>query len=368
MRVHVHGWFGFRNLGDDLLLKNAVHVLQSIPDVAGIEVGAEDSDYLSAYLGDNYEITFSDRGMLTLFSSAVRNDVLVIGPGGLFPHRNPAKVFAFLLLTLWWKALGKKVAYFGLGATAIQDDFSAACWRLIAKVSDAFLTRDGDFFDACGVQPTETARPCADLVFLRGGEPRNLRAQDGRVAIAFANLFSEDEPGYGEFLEACCSLTEALTAKAGSVDLLSFTAGQDECLNGNIAQRLSRPTGVKSLSYEETLERASRFGEYKLILGMRFHSCVLAARKGVPLVAVSYAHKTERLMSALGLSGSYVKYCKDTKGYYEEAIPMDVRRIVEMCDVALSNPSIALPNPEVVRELTARAEGMAGTLREVLAG
>lgn len=88
----------------------------------------------------------------------------------------------------------------------------------------------------------------------------------------------------------------------------------------------------------------------------------------MPLVAISYAHKTERLMSALGLSGRCVKYCKDTKGYYEKAIPMDVERIVGMCDVALSNPTSCLPDPEVVRELTARSGGMAGTLREVFAG
>ena len=367
MKIHIHGWFGFRNLGDDLLLKKAVQVLGSVPAVSSIEIAAEESGYLASYLENVQTVRFSDRGLSTLFTSAMRNDALVIGPGGLFPHRNPAKVLVYLLVTLWWKALGRKVAYFGLGATAIQDSFSAACWRLIAKVSDAFLTRDADLFDACGIRETEAARPCADLVYLREVDDGDLCGSSDRVAVAFANLFTDGEAGYEEFLDACCSLVERIAAKGRHVDLLSFTAGSDERLNKDISSQLSADE-VVAISYEGTLAKASRFGEYSLVLGMRFHSCVLASRAGVSLVAISYAHKTERLISALGLNGGCVRYCKDTQGYYEKAIPMDVERIAGMCDAALSNPASCLPDPKVVRELTARAGDMAGTLRKVLAG
>lgn len=365
MKVHIHGWFGFQNLGDDLLLEKAVRVLESVPDVSRVEVAAKEHEYLYDYLGNDQLVDFTKRNVLTLFSSAMRNDALVVGPGGLFPHRNPAKVFVYCLVTLWWKLLGKKVAYFGLGATAIQDKLSSACWSLIAKMSDAFLTRDNDLFDACRMQATKTVRPCADLVFLK--DPKTIKSEcsDEHIAVAFANLYHDDEVGYEEFLDDCCLVVAELANKERIVELLSFTAGKDERLNRDIAKRFLSG-GVVFVSYMESLKKTPCFDKYKLVLGMRFHSCVLAMGGGVPLVAVSYAHKTERLMSSFGMPENCVRYCKDAKSYYEQVIPMDVAKVVWLCNKALSSPSDFQTDPEKVREFELRARAMADILCEVL--
>lgn len=251
MKVHLHGWFGFKNLGDDLLLQQAVNAIGAVDGVNRIEIGVDKHDYLDDFLNSNVDIVYSSRGMGYLFQSAFSNDALVIGPGGLFPHRNPIKVFVYLLLTGWWKVLGKKVLYFGLGATSLQDSFSINCWRHIASHSDAFLARDSDLLNACGIRETDTLYSAADAVFL-GSDGDCIQTNQRIVAVAFANLYNRGEDGFDSFEADCAKLVKHLAEQTDKVELLSFTAGADEDLNKQIAGSLGF-SNVVALSYEGTL-------------------------------------------------------------------------------------------------------------------
>lgn len=364
MKVHLHGWFGFKNLGDGLLLQQAVNAIGAVDGVNRIEIGVDKHDYLDDFLNINVDIVYSSRGMGYLFQSAFSNDALVIGPGGLFPHRNPIKVFVYLLLTGWWKVLGKKVLYFGLGATSLQDSFSINCWRHIASHSDAFLARDSDLLNACGIRETDTLYSAADAVFL-GSDGDCIQTNQRIVAVAFANLYNRGEDGFDSFEADCAKLVKHLAEQTDKVELLSFTAGADEDLNKQIAGSLGF-SNVVALSYEGTLDAVSHLRKYSLVLGMRFHSVLLSARDGIPVVAISYAHKTERLLSSLGFSVDCIKFCKDMDGYYEKAIPLDTESLMRACDGALANPSPYIADRESVQEMRDSALKMVATLRNVL--
>lgn len=364
MKVHLHGWFGFRNLGDDLLLQQAVDAIGSVDGVDRIEVGVDKSDYLGSFLITDKELAFSSRSTGYLFRSAFENDALVVGPGGLFPHRNPIKVFVYLLLTGWWKMLGKKVLYFGLGATSLQDSISIACWRRIASLSDAFLTRDSDLLNACGITETDTVYSAADAVFLGSDECR-VQTDQRIAAVAFANLYGQGEEGFDSFKTDCAGLVGYLADQVDKVELLSFTAGADEQLNEQIAGLLGL-SNVVALSYEATLDAVSHSRNYSLVLGMRFHSVLLSAREGIPVVAISYAHKTERLMSNLGFTDECIKFCKDTDGYYERYVPLDVDLIIRKCEAALNYPMLYTVNNKSVEMMKKSALEMVLTLQSVL--
>lgn len=364
MKVHLHGWFGFKNLGDDLLLQQAVNVIGSVVGVDRIEVGVNEPEYLEGFLKSDVEVAFSSRSTGYLFRSAFANDVLVIGPGGLFPHRNPLKVFAYLLLTGWWKILGKKVLYFGLGATSLQDSFLIACWRRIASLSDAFLTRDSDLLNACSINETDTVYSAADAVFL-GSDDCRVQTNKRVAAVAFANLYHHGEDGFDGFKTDCARLVEHLADRLDKIELLSFTAGADEELNEQIADILGL-SNVVALPYEATLDAVSHSKNYSLVLGMRFHSVLLSAREGIPVVAISYAHKTERLLSNLGLTDECIKFCKDTEGYYERYMPLEVDLIKRECDAALNNPRNYTAKIESVEMMKESALEMALTLQSVL--
>lgn len=279
MRIRLHGWFGFRNLGDDLLLQKALDVLGGSGAVSSIEVSVRESGYLQGFLRTDKPLSFAGRGMGSLFKAALHQDALVVGPGGLFPHRNLPKVAVYLVLTAWWKLLGRKVAYFGLGATSSQDAFSAFCWRRIAALSDLFVCRDSDLLDACGIAEGERAFAASDMVFLDG--PSGQAGENGRIAVALANLFSDGEEGLEAFADGCVSIVSDLAEGGQGVDLLSFTAGRDEDLNEAIASKLIG-RDIRVLDYSETLSAAlAGLERYRLVLGMRFHSVLLAARGGV---------------------------------------------------------------------------------------
>ena len=52
------------------------------------------------------------------------NDMLIIGPGGLFPFDNPSKVAIYFFTALLWKVFGRKVAFFGVGISERMGSFT----------------------------------------------------------------------------------------------------------------------------------------------------------------------------------------------------------------------------------------------------
>ena len=62
--------------------------------------------------------------------------------------------------------------------------------------------------------------------------------------------------------------------------------------------RLSAPT---------VADAAETVGTAQLVVGMRFHACVLATVAGVPSVALAYSHKVRALADELGRGGAAVR-------------------------------------------------------------
>lgn len=80
-RILLWGWYGFENLGDDLLLDTMLQHLQG-----EITVPMNKSYALQ-------NVNEVSRSYKELVLGAFKNDVLIIGPGGLFPFDNKRRCF-----------------------------------------------------------------------------------------------------------------------------------------------------------------------------------------------------------------------------------------------------------------------------------
>lgn len=86
-RVLLWGWYGFENLGDDLLLDTMLQHLQG---------------EITVPMNKSYElqnVNEVSRSYENLVIGAFRNDVLIIGPGGLFPFDNKVKVLLYYIIS-----------------------------------------------------------------------------------------------------------------------------------------------------------------------------------------------------------------------------------------------------------------------------
>lgn len=365
--VYLYGWFGYRNLGDDLLLEVVLDRLSSIPVVGSIEVAVHEAGYLEELFARHPKARPSHRSVGQLFGAAGRNDVLVVGPGGLFPHTDARKVAAFAAAAAGWRARGRDVAFFLIGANARQDALSRALWRGIARASTLFAPRDKDLFEACGIAETSSSFAAADAVLsLRPERFFELAQPKKRVAFAFANICEGDERSYEALLASCVEIVESAARDGNPATLLSFTAGSDERLNRDIASAVGG--AARALPYEETMHEVRRLRDYEAVVGMRFHACVLAILGGVALVPISYSSKTERLVSDCGMGGNLAFYCKDEASYYGRVIPLDARLVSNQLRTAIEDPCAYRCGGAEVAALRRKSEMAFDSLEKLLRG
>lgn len=150
------GWYGFENYGDDLLQNT---MLQRFKEKNIDVVFPMQVEYLEL------EAEQVQRSYRMLFKEAANCYALIIGPGGLFPFANLAKLMIFYAAVLYWKLQRRKVMFFGIGISTRMDGFSRLLWKRIIKHSDLFFTRSEGFLNAVGVKESETVRTMADTAF-----------------------------------------------------------------------------------------------------------------------------------------------------------------------------------------------------------
>ena len=84
--IGLWGWFGYRNCGDDLLLINTVEeILSCGADDLNITVFGNDDNINKLFPSGS--VNTQKRSASGLIKYAFKADVLVIGPGGIFPQR-----------------------------------------------------------------------------------------------------------------------------------------------------------------------------------------------------------------------------------------------------------------------------------------
>lgn len=230
-KIMLWGWFGFENLGDDLLLNTMLTNLSS------------NRRFITIPMSIEYDIAIDnlkqiDRSYKELFKGAFNNEVLIIGPGGLFPFDNVKKVFIYLMITLLWKVLGHRVAYFGVGISDRMSFLSRKLWGMIAFLSDLFITRSPHVIEKLGLSETSKKHTMADTVFasnLSFAEYCN----ENRVAVFVANLKQQEmEKEYNTTVKTWQEIVSVLLDRGLAVDLFAFTKGTDDKLVSDIAKPL----------------------------------------------------------------------------------------------------------------------------------
>lgn len=106
-------WYGFENLGDDLLMNTMLRHIHGDVTVP----------MKTPYAMPNVKQV--KRSYKELVLVAFHYDVLIIGPGGLFPFDNRFKVLIYYLITRLWILKGRKVIFFGIGISEDMSSISA---------------------------------------------------------------------------------------------------------------------------------------------------------------------------------------------------------------------------------------------------
>lgn len=351
-KIMLWGWFGFENLGDDLLLDTMIRALNSPRRTITVPMR-------TPYVIEQTDIKQVSRSYKELLKGALYNDVLIIGPGGLFPFDNPQKVWIYFIIVLLWKLGGRKVAFFGIGISKQLSSMSRHLWKAIAIFSDLFITRSPGVIENIGLIETSKIHTMADTVFASNMEFTG-HEHSNKIGIFVANLKQPGmEKAYKVFVETWQEIISDLLDRGFLIDLIAFTKYTDDQLIADIAGAFSSG-GVRTARYEISLDEIKRLPGYKITLSMRFHALVLSLLAGVPSIPIAYGQKTYSLATQSGLSEYTLIWNAFQKEYYGYVKELSATDVVQKIDLMMSNYD------DVKAEIVARTEKLKTSARTAM--
>jgi polysaccharide pyruvyl transferase CsaB len=291
-RILVSGWAGAGNVGDELLTRAAVTLLR---DLDAVPVVASRDPEATAALHGVEAVPWGPRGHRALDGL----DGVCLGPGGILQDSSSIwSLPAHLSMALLALRRGLPVAAIGVGAEPMRRRSSA--WLLRRALGSAVVvTRDrasSNALRAAGLG----GRTGADVVFGLDLAPAS---PTGEIVVSMGGavrpgLFSPasrrvDAPPLAEIATAVDLLADRLDAP---VVLTRFRGARDAEAAGALRDLLRCDAAVISSDVDEHVRRVCGA---RLVVSSRYHPLVLAARAGVPAVAVSAQAKVRSLVTQI---------------------------------------------------------------------
>jgi polysaccharide pyruvyl transferase CsaB len=286
------GYFGFGNLGDELIVSAVVEELfRELPDCRiGVLVGPEGSRLPAAVT----QVARRDAARASEALASCR--VLAVGPGGIFQDATSLRSCVwYACVVRRARRAGARVVHVAQSVGPLDSLPGRLLTRGALRGAEAVLLRDESSLDLVRRLGCEgNAIRTADAAWLVPA-PR-ARARDGRPRLALA-----PRPWSRRGMPPAAWWAELANAAAGTGREVVGLAMSREDLR--LLEQVARLTGRKAeLLQPATAEEAlGVLASCEALVGMRLHSLILGALAGCRLLGVSYDPKVEGLLGALGL-------------------------------------------------------------------
>ena len=318
-RILVHGYFGGRNFGDDLMLLGFLnrHVREG-DQVAMITPDGSRPGHLDARVVRAYPK--SAKGFLAGLGWAT--DFVLCG-GTVFHDAYPAErhkhyrknLVAVAGLLRVARLAGRKVHLPGIGLGPLRRPLTKAMARLaLGSAAHVGLRDDRSLADAAAIGLARRVVHEPDL----SGSAGLLPIDGPRVGLALSlispSLISTTDAATAErFYAQLASALAAWQQQTGEpVTLLVICVGAADSDVGFAAQfeRLAAAAGLKDLTvypYDgNPLTMAARIGAARAMIAMRFHAATVAEKLGTPTFWLAYQRKVIDGAGELGVDEARV--------------------------------------------------------------
>jgi polysaccharide pyruvyl transferase CsaB len=321
-RVLVCGYFGFANTGDEAILMALVNDLRAAHPGAEVVVIAGSPGAVAADYGVE---AFHWQDISRLVDEAKRADLMVLGGGGLFQDHHGFD--PDLILTRGHGSIGCYAGFallagmtstplviycVGVGPLSTQDgrrytriSFGRASAASVRdEQSLALLARIGA--DTTRVQVT--ADPAWALEPAAAGTAEQILNLEGVAPLGSSTIGVVVRPwGTGAWSgELATALDRLVAARDARILFVPFQDSPHSHENDAHAalsvmrqmKRMDRASIIRGAYTPE--ERMAIIGSCDLMIGMRLHSVIFAARMGTPVVALSYDPKVDAAVRQIG--------------------------------------------------------------------
>ncbi|MDX2932758.1 polysaccharide pyruvyl transferase family protein [Streptomyces ipomoeae] len=337
-RVGVFGLLGSGNLGNDGSLEavlgylraehpeTVVDALCGGPEIVAARYGIPATRlhwYRGEYRTASRAGAIAAKGLgklVDVFRTAAwvrRHDVVIVPGMGVLEATLPLRPWGFpyslFLLCASGRLLGTRVALVGVGAATIGNRPTRALVRWSARLAAYRSYRDAQSRDAMRAMGVDTARDevYPDLAFAlptpeasrsHTGTPSG---SPGTVCVGVMDFHGGNddraraEEIHRRYLDGTIRFVRALVEEGRPVRLLTG----DECDASVVAAILDAVDSplVTAAEPSSLADLMKEMAAADTVVAVRYHNLICALKTGTPVLALSYAAKSDALMDRMGL-------------------------------------------------------------------
>lgn len=313
--VLIDGFYGYRNAGDEAILASIIQQIRSFDPDARIIVSSSDPSYTTALHdvdGSIYRYLSQNGPPPGEWVSTIRRvNQLWIGGGGLFGER---KMLKYALPVAIARTVGTRVATVAVGSGPFDGTTNSLAPSMLNH-ADAITVRDTQTATTLrGVGVRGPIDVLADPVFgyRTDTETTSLPTElesglDERTIAVSVREPSDRNVDVDALADALETVRESVDANVLFIPFHANRGGvpSDTAVARRVADRMDGPAPSiwdGELSFRQLLAVIDRS---RVLVGMRLHSIIFAARTRTPFVGVPYAPKCVSHLERLAATTDY---------------------------------------------------------------
>lgn len=301
-KILICGYYGFKNLGDEALLKVMNDTILAIDPQADVEALTYDINYTTTFLGIK---GFSRESVFSMVKKIKSVDVVLFGGGSLIQDATSSKSLLYYLGMMYLsKVLGKKVGIVGNGYGPVTKPFNKWLVKRVLNKLDGITIRDQEEFNelrSLGV--SNNMKLASDLALMLQPD-----AQEGKKVLEQFHRDS-DKAMVGislrpwnltdEFYEAIVTLAKDVHARGYDIVFIPMQQNIDVDVCNKVRKELSFETYM--IDYDIRPEvMAGVISHFDHLIGMRLHALIFGAIQDIPLVGIEYNPKIRTFIEDCG--------------------------------------------------------------------
>jgi polysaccharide pyruvyl transferase CsaB len=308
MRILISGYYGFANTGDEAILAGLLAGLRASAPTAEVTVLSADPDATTR----DHAVAALPRGIGSVRRAVREADLLISGGGGLLQDatswRSPLYYLAVIELA---RRAGVPVALLAQGIGPLERGWVRDLVRRVLDHADLITVRDEASqreLAQLGVRAPVTVT--ADASFLLTPAPEIILSEvrraeawpeNGKPVIG-VTLRPTLRPPTEAWLGAIAHGLDHAAQEWGATPVfISMQPPGDALVAEEVRAKMTTPARVLQAGYDPAT-LLGLIGSVDLLVGMRLHSLLFAARQGVPMVGLSYDPKIDAAQERFGIS------------------------------------------------------------------
>jgi len=308
MNILLIGYYGYHNLGDDLMLNGIIKILESNSSICNITVPVKECYYtfqnnkiLQIPLPNNYNKWYQ----------LIKNNDLIIWGGGTCLYANPGLNW-LLIISYMIFVLRKKLYFIGVGVDYPDSFFDRTKIRTILNVSSKIGIRDSTSVENCinlyHINSNKISR-IDDLAYL-SLPTKKIKLYQSNTTLKKISFSGHYDFISEETINFYATLITTILYQNTELELhfLPAHCGQNSDNRQHTLIYRKIPNCLKNriflypnLSSDYFMTKLS---EMDFHIGFRLHSIFLSNNLSIPFLAINYAPKVESYVKSI--NGNYI--------------------------------------------------------------